>query len=1421
MAQREFNSRPPQEPKLRNHAVELPPPLPQPEGTKGGILQRALPFVMMLVMVGVIALMITSAGSFSIYMLMMPMMMMMGLVAMLGGGGGGGTTELNADRRDYFLTMRETRTIAHRNGESMFNAQEMSFPQPARLTQLIGAKDRQFQTMWAISAKLPGGFVTKEGTEEEKSYRPYLAARLGRGTVELEPQILIKELEVAEKLEPVTLGAFRGFHRTQRFVPGFPIGYHLGRSPFHSFDKADERVLPVIRAMIASLAFNHSPDRLQLALITENPDSELWAAFKWLPHANDPSRMTPDGPSRWIYRNLNDFADDLPETVTERPEFRDSTTGANGEERPYPHMIVIIDLPSAQVRLPELFGVSGIDGITFLVARAGANELPLAEDSALTLDGDGKISTAVEPALITADAMSVAEFDAFARRMSGYCTSQAFSMTGPVDDTPTATGRTPYLKALGINELESFDAYRHWLRTASDRERSIPIGDQLDEASLVPTGQLAELNFSESAIGGSGPHGSMQGQTGTGKSFLLQPMVLSLAARYSPDQVVFILMDFKGGSTFMDFEKLPHVLANITNLERDMDVLLRADTVIRGELNKRQEFFDEHKVPDILAYYKKRAKDPSLPPLPELFVIIDEFGEFIVDNRDFLKLFSKIGKVGRSMGVHLKLASQFIDQTVVGDIHNNLGFGISLAVNNSSASRFVIGSDAATNLQSGQGHAYLRRSGRNEGLSLIQGFNVAAPYVPAAAPVADIGTSGADLGETRGSSSALVPFTSISGAQVTVDIDGGVIVDEEPVVNPDQYAEVRHALLETLTRFQDIQPRQLWQPTLTAPISFHGATLPVADGTGLRIRIGDLDDPYNHKRIPYTIVPEGQGAHIRVVGARGTGKSTTLQTIIASAAQSYAPTQVQFYLIDGGSKLLEVENYPNVGARASVNDDEMVERIIAEFTRVVAIRRDEFERRRVANYAAYAASKTAEPVPGDAYGEMFLVIDGVNDFLDIRQDGIAGQIAAQRTAALMKIATHGGSLGMHLIVAGEMESAKIQFYNNFGLWILHPSTDPAQFTTAIRDREIRTKYAAVPEHQPGRVLEPSIGYHARIYVPQLDEIHPIPDSDPIAYDTKADYGNAIRALGAHLAAQYVVSMPNGEQVEVRAPKIIPVPENLSWDRVWNIHQSTRIPSAPRALPLGAAADDLSMVMVPTDDPSHSSHMLIVGDPQSGKTTVIRSLLRSILEQYRPEEAQIYLFDPGYTLINESKILDKFGLLAAYENTPGRIKEVAADVEKLITSREPDLAVVSAEDIAANNFYTGPKIFVIIDPATTLTSSGSWEPSATDPLISAITAQQNLGKSLGLQVFATEVANQFMSSRHSSVFYKTLSAARSDILLLSGISSEPVAGSSQSAEGKIMFARRRPGLGQLYSPSEGGRHPIVQTSYHPPFDAPPA
>ncbi len=1402
MAQQQFFPRPPSSPKLDAERIEVPVPLPQPEGTKPPILQRVLPFVMIIAVVGFLVLMVSTSGTLNPFMLMMPLMLLIGVFGLMGNGGST-NGDLNADRRNYFLAVREARTLVHRRGKAMFGAQEASFPQPARLTSLVGLDVPDAPSMWTVRAANPGGFVARAGTPDEKSFVPYLAARLGRGTVEIEPQIVASELPVTEQIEPVTLGAFRRFMRVQRFIAEFPIGYYLGRAPFHSIQGPDERSLSLARAMVASLTFNHSPDELELALVTDDPDDSNWSAFKWLPHANDPLTIRTDGPARRIYRSMADFAADLQESVAQRPPFSpDAGTDPSSSERSYPHLLVIIDLPASQVRLPEPFGASGIDGITLLVVRAGANELPASEEGALLIDESGQISTISEPALITADEMSAAEFTVFARAMSRYRSSRGSSVVAAATSSTSEARRTPYLEALGINDLESFDAEQFWTKSAGEIERKIPIADLIDEQTQRPLGKTIELNFSESSVGGSGPHGALQGKTGSGKSYMIQPAVLSLAARYSPEQVVFILCDFKGGATFRGYDALPHVLANITNLAKDSDVLARMEAVVEGEVTKRQLLFDEYKVEDILSYHKLRAKNPGqYPPLPDLFIVIDEFAEFIKSHRGLLALFASVTKVGRSLGLHLVLVSQNIDPAIIGDIEDNLTFGISLAAETASGSRCVIKSAAATQLKSGAGHAYIRMDGANAGLYAIQGFEVGAPYIPPTEPIRDIGVADNSIVDTDTAGRSIVAFQSFSPDEPVIANAPSTSVDDAQT--PDtEHVQVREALFNKLVQFQSIQPRQLWQPTLSAPISFNGGDFPVADERGLRIRIGDLDDPSNHRRIPYTLRPEAAGAHIRVVGDRGTGTSTTLQTIIASAAMTYTPDRVQFYLIDMGSKLREVEHFPNVGARASGTDNEMIDRILAEFKRVVEIRRNEFENRQVATYAAYAASKANAPVVSDPYGEMFLVIDGINEFLNTRQEGTEGQVATQRMATLIDIAKAGGSRGIHLVIAGEYEADKHRFYNEFGLYILHP-TDPMNVNQILRAQEAREAFKTMPATQPGRAIEPTTGLHARVFVPQLDPIEPIPGRLPEEYDPTADYSSGIRALGEHLSATS----------QARAPQIVTVGSMLPWDAFWPFHQSALQAGAPRALLLGVAADSLNWVQLPCDDPRAVPHLLVVGDPQSGRSTVVRSLLRSILAQYRPDEAQVYLLDPAYSLSSEASVLRAAGLLGGHHTRASDIELAAKNIAGTIAERMPDESV-HPDTIRAGTWHGGPKLFVIADPITSLNKM--YQTSPTDPLVAAIEQQRDLGVSMGLHVIATEQTNQYMSVRNGSAFYKALAQTNSDVLLLSGSTTEPVSG-SLSAGNRIAFARRRPGMGQLWSPSTG-YHPVIQTFFADEFPA---
>ncbi|TQC45042.1 type VII secretion protein EccCa [Rhodococcus sp. WS4] len=1403
MVQKTFRSRPPHKPTFNNEAVTPQNPLDQPDNSKAPILQRIIPFVMILTMVGMVVMMITmnGDGGFNPMFLMAPMMLLMALAGMLGGIGGGGQGDLASSRKNYFLHLREERKKVHIQGKLMFDAQAMSYPQPRRLAQLVGVDVPDAPSMWTIRQSDQGGWVTKDGSAGEKAYRPYLAPRVGLGTVLLDPEIITEELSVSEHLEPVTLGAYRRFVRTQRFVAGFPIGYQLGHRPFHSIAGPDEHVLPLVRAMIASLAFNHAPDQIRFILITDSPESADWSLMKWLPHVQDPGRPTTAGAWRTIYTSMRACAEDLSDDFARRGPVSFSAR----KDTPTPHMVVIVDLPADEVRLPEGISTQGVAGVTFLVVRAKTNRLPSSEDAVLHIDSHGKLSTAQETNMAKADALSLPEFERFVRTMAAYRPPA----DGEINDAPVSTSGPQalgYLQALGIDDLESFDPRPRWDANEMDQHLTMPLGNVIDESTGEPTGELLEIDFSESSIGGTGPNGVLQGKTGSGKSFILRPVVMSLATRYGPDRLNFILMDFKGGATFIGFERLPHVLANITNLASEAELLDRARDVIEGEILRRTELITKvAKVETILEYRELRAtKRPDLPLLPSLFIVADEFREFMMAHREYMALFERIAQVGRALGMHLLAGSQFIDSSIIGAMQQNLTFGISLKVDQASYSNTVIKSDAATRLPIGDGSAYLWRDVGEPTLTRFRGFNLKEPHLPAitAGTSALTGTSGHDVAQSGGTSSIEL-FTATNAPMDPIDIDFDLDdLPDAPIVSEDddETVTVRDALFDRLAQFQEVQPKQLWLPTLKAPITFAGIEPPKFNQPDLQFHIGDLDDPRNHRRVPYVIVPEGQGANVRVLGARGSGRSTTVETIIASAALSHSPSRVGFYIIDCGTKLQEVKDYPNVGAYARRTDTELVDRILGEFVRILNNRSEEFGKRGVASYQAYEASKVENPVESDPYGHMFLVIDDIQMFLAEDETG-------ERLGKLLIIGQAGGSLGIHLLVAGGPEMTKYRLDPMFGLYIHHYVADLSQSSVQTA-QDTKAVLKTIPSNQPGRVVELTTGLHGRILVPQAEPIDPVAGSTPARteYDQKVEYGAGIRELGAQLAAAHG---------EARAHPIVTVPALLTLDLVWNQLYMPSRGENERALPLGASAEDLTLVTLPDSTKSNvSPHLVITGDRESGKTTVIRSLLYSIVSHYRPDQAQIYLLDPDYKLINERDVLDQYNLLAGYAADKAGATKLMTSVDDLIKERVPkNPETLTARMIRDRSWYSGPEIFVIVDPVTQLMGTSSFSNDGAVDVLNDIIGQRT---DLGLHVFATTPSTGFTMTKERA-FFKSLYTTNPYTLLLSGTGTDTVFGSA-SMGNAVKFARRRPGLGQLYN-ATADHYPVVQTAWMPEWANP--
>ncbi|HET9289638.1 MAG TPA: type VII secretion protein EccCb, partial [Actinomycetes bacterium] len=205
------------------------------------------------------------------------------------------------------------------------------------------------------------------------------------------------------------------------------------------------------------------------------------------------------------------------------------------------------------------------------------------------------------------------------------------------------------------------------------------------------------------------PHGLVVGATGSGKSELLRTIVAGLAATHPPDQLAFVLVDFKGGAAFAELAPLPQVAGLITNLQADGSMVDRALAALQGELARRQRLLHRNgNQPDLRAYAAKRAADPRLEPLPHLLIVVDEFGELLAARPEFLDLFSAIGRVGRSLGMHLLLASQRLDEGRLRGLDSHLRFRICLRTFSAAESTAVLGVPDAYQLPPAPGSALLK-----------------------------------------------------------------------------------------------------------------------------------------------------------------------------------------------------------------------------------------------------------------------------------------------------------------------------------------------------------------------------------------------------------------------------------------------------------------------------------------------------------------------------------------------------------------------------------------------------------------------------------------------------------------------------------------------------------------------------------------
>ncbi|GAA4548044.1 type VII secretion protein EccCa [Pseudonocardia xishanensis] len=817
--------------------------------------------------------------------------------------------------------------------------------------------------------------------ERDPADDDFAQIRLGRGPQRLATALVPPRTGPVDGVEPVGAQAVRRLLARHSVVPDLPVAVDLRAASAVWLDGPTERARAVARALVAGYVLWHSPADARVAVL----GGTAWDWVKWLPHNAQAVEQDALGPVRMH---------------TADPDELRRWWAADPQPR---HLLVIVD---------------GTDGPGAWAATEGVTVLRVG-----VADGRRESPSVVrvrlaDPAPVEVlDELAEAEALALARRMARYRPEGVERGTGLV-----AHG-LPELMGLSGTGPAAVAALRAG-RTAADRMR-VPLG--VDDG-----GRPLLLDLKESAAGGSGPHGLCVGATGSGKSELLRALVVGLVLAHGPDELNLVLVDFKGGATFLGLTGLPHVAAVITNLADELSLVDRMADAVTGEITRRQELLRAAgNLTGVADYERARAADPGLPPLPVLMVVVDEFSELVARRPELVELFVTVGRLGRSLGLHLLLASQRLDEGRLRGLESHLSYRIALRTFSSSESRAVLGVPDAHALPPLPGSAILAAG--TDQLVRFRGAYVSGVAQRDAAP----------------SPRRAHRFTAARVAAA-------------PVVTEPAADSVLESAVAAVTALGGPPAHRVWLPPLASSPAL--AALPV--GGGLRVTVGLVDRHTRQRRDPLEVDLSGAAGHVAVAGGPRSGKSTALATLVRALARAHTPAQLGVHVLDlGGGALSSLADLPHVGTVAGRSEPDLVRRTLGEVAALLARREALFRAEGIGSVAEFRARRAAGDLAAEPATDVLLVVDG---YAALTADWAGASWAAVdeavgRTAA---IAHRGLAYGVHLAASvnrwGELRPA---VKDQLGLRLELRLGEPG-------DSEVDRRRAAAVPARPGHGLAP-------------------------------------------------------------------------------------------------------------------------------------------------------------------------------------------------------------------------------------------------------------------------------------------------------------------------------------------------------------
>jgi len=925
----------------------------------------------------------------------------------------------------------------------------------------------------------------------------------------------------------------------QGTVPDAPILVDVAQSGIVGLWGDHDQVAAVGRSLVAQAACLHSPEDLVIAAGLGAVNLPGFAWLKWLPHVRsstsplegDHLAVGPDD-ARRLLANLIAVAAD-----------RADRTGPQRASSGWPRVLVLLDEAAEVDRalLSQLLDVAPAHGIHVLWLGESGLQMPRQCRAVVSCPGQGAAGRVgfTDPALadrvVELDGTSAATATAIARSLAPLRDASAASQT-------TAIPRVvPLLDAVGIDRPAADVIVDRW---------NAPKGYGLE----FPIGLSAEGTFRLDLVE-QGPHTLIGGTSGAGKSELLQTLVLSLAANYPPNQLNFLFVDYKGGASSAEFRDLPHTVGYVTNLNGRMS--LRALTSLRAELQRRMGLL-EGKAKDLR---EMLTVAPEEAP-PSLVIVVDEFAALVKEIPDFVAGIVDIAQRGRSLGVHLILATQRPTGVVNDNILANTNLRISLRMLDPADSNNVIGTREAAEIPVPlRGRAYART-----GPTTLVPFQCAwsgAPYV----------TEGELRHATVGSfalGSSLSPLAAVAEASGPADGGGGAEVD---VAEPPTHLEVLVEACAAAARTLQLPPvRRPWVEPLGEILPLGSVLERTGPGEltrdpGRRAVLGLYDDPENQAQHVSMVDLEASGGLI-VFGTGGSGKTTLLRTIAAGLAGQGDPDEVQIYALDFASRGLEpLADLPHCGAVVAGDDVEQVTRLLTVLDREIEQRRLDLAAARAENLGALRERTGSARFP-----RIVVLLDGYSGFHSTfdRADRFAWLTLLQR------IVSTGRQVGVHCVLATD---------RRMGV--------PSALLSAISAR-CALRMATPDELNalgvPSKIAKDAELPNGRGFVDGSTEVQVACVSDDPAGVAQSE---AIAALGAKLAAS----------TDARAPAVPALPDEpvLATPSV-AVGGFLTAPLGLVDLSLDTALADLSR-----------QNLVVAGPPLSGKSTALETVALGLRE----------------------------------------------------------------------------------------------------------------------------------------------------------------------------------------------------------------